>query len=361
MSAPWRPAGHGRARGRRHRAPAGRCVVVDDEDRENEGDLVLAAAKADARAARRSRSGTPPASSACRWRAPSWTGSGCRRWSRRNEDRKRHGLHRLGRRPRRHQHRHLGGRPRAHDPGAGRLGHRAARAGPARARVPAAGARRAACCSGPGTPRRPSTWAGWPGSTPAGVIAEMVNDDGSMMRLPRLREFADEHGLPVISIADLIDYRQRTRAAGRAGGARPGCRRRTASSTCVGYRDLVDGAEHVALVSALGQRRARRAGAAALRVPHRRRASARCAATAGRSSSGAAHGRRRGARRRGLPARPRGPGIGLLHKLAAYQLQDGGRDTVDAQPRARAARRRPRLRRRRADPRRPRRPGRCGC
>nr|WP_033420500.1 bifunctional 3,4-dihydroxy-2-butanone-4-phosphate synthase/GTP cyclohydrolase II [Nesterenkonia alba] len=45
------------------------------------------------------------------------------------------------------------------------------------------------------------------GHTEVGVIAELVHDDGSMMRLPALREFADEHGLAVISIADLIAYR----------------------------------------------------------------------------------------------------------------------------------------------------------
>lgn len=44
------------------------------------------------------------------------------------------------------------------------------------------------------------------GCTPVGVIAELVHDDGSMMRLPALREFADEHGLPLVSIEDLAAY-----------------------------------------------------------------------------------------------------------------------------------------------------------
>ena len=47
------------------------------------------------------------------------------------------------------------------------------------------------------------------GLTPAGVIAEIVNDDGSMARLPELRAFVDEHGLALVSIADLIAYRRR--------------------------------------------------------------------------------------------------------------------------------------------------------
>src|SRR5262249_32933087 len=46
------------------------------------------------------------------------------------------------------------------------------------------------------------------GLTPAGVLAEVVNDDGTMARLPALREFADAHGLALISIAQLIDYRR---------------------------------------------------------------------------------------------------------------------------------------------------------
>jgi 3,4-dihydroxy 2-butanone 4-phosphate synthase/GTP cyclohydrolase II len=48
------------------------------------------------------------------------------------------------------------------------------------------------------------------GSKPAGVICEITNDDGTMARLPELREMADEHGLKLISIADLIKYRRQT-------------------------------------------------------------------------------------------------------------------------------------------------------
>ena len=48
------------------------------------------------------------------------------------------------------------------------------------------------------------------GLTPAGALAEVVNDDGTMARLPELRAFADEHGLALISIAQLIEYRRHT-------------------------------------------------------------------------------------------------------------------------------------------------------
>ncbi|MFW5833522.1 MAG: 3,4-dihydroxy-2-butanone-4-phosphate synthase [Pseudomonadota bacterium] len=47
------------------------------------------------------------------------------------------------------------------------------------------------------------------GSAPVGVIGELVNDDGTVKRLPQCRAFAGEHGLKIVSIADLIDYRQR--------------------------------------------------------------------------------------------------------------------------------------------------------
>src|SRR6201991_2596591 len=48
------------------------------------------------------------------------------------------------------------------------------------------------------------------GLAPAGAVAEIFNDDGTMARLPQLRAFADEHGLVLISIAQLIEYRRRT-------------------------------------------------------------------------------------------------------------------------------------------------------
>src|SRR3546814_4228228 len=47
------------------------------------------------------------------------------------------------------------------------------------------------------------------GLTPAGVLVEVVNDDGTMKRGPQLRAFADEHGLAMISIDDLVRYRRR--------------------------------------------------------------------------------------------------------------------------------------------------------
>src|SRR6185295_11440359 len=85
------------------------------------------------------------------------------------------------------------------------------------------------------------------GLAPAGVIAEVVNDDGSMARLPQLREFADAHGLALVSIADLIAFRRRTETlVERVAETRLPTTH--GEFQAVGYRGTVDGIEHVALV-----------------------------------------------------------------------------------------------------------------
>ena len=68
------------------------------------------------------------------------------------------------------------------------------------------------------------------GLTPAGATRELVNDDGTMKRGVQLREFADEHGLALVSIEDLIRYRRPPRAPGAAGRRDPAPRRTSGSS-----------------------------------------------------------------------------------------------------------------------------------
>ncbi len=89
--------------------------------------------------------------------------------------------------------------------------------------------------------------AGMAGCTPAAVICEIMKDDGTMARLPDLQLFAAEHGLKIGTIADLIEYRSRTESLVRRIGSRP-------LNTAFGefqahaFRDDTSGAVHLALV-----------------------------------------------------------------------------------------------------------------
>lgn len=86
------------------------------------------------------------------------------------------------------------------------------------------------------------------GLTPAGVICEVMNDDGSMARLPELLAFAKEHGLKVGTIADLIAYRRRFEKLIEKVASAPFHSFYGGDLTIHVYRNLVDGGEHVALV-----------------------------------------------------------------------------------------------------------------
>jgi 3,4-dihydroxy 2-butanone 4-phosphate synthase/GTP cyclohydrolase II len=85
------------------------------------------------------------------------------------------------------------------------------------------------------------------GLTPAGVVCEVIGDDGTMMRLPALREFADQHGLALISIEQLIEHRRRTeRLVTRV--AETVIPNAYGNWRAYGYRSDMDGAEHLVLV-----------------------------------------------------------------------------------------------------------------
>lgn len=85
------------------------------------------------------------------------------------------------------------------------------------------------------------------GLHPAGALAEMVNDDGTMMDAAQCRDFADAHGLLLISIADLIRHRGGSEKLIERGAVTP-LPTEHGDFTIIGYRSLVDGTEHAALV-----------------------------------------------------------------------------------------------------------------
>lgn len=167
------------------------------------------------------------------------------------------------------------------------------------------------------------------GLQPAAALMEIMSDDGSMMRLPELRKKADEWGMKLISIADLVAYRNRTESLIEQ-GVEVDLPTKWGHFRAIPFRQKSNGLEHIALVK--GDLKG--SDEPALVRVHSSCATgdifSSCRCDCGEQLHRAMQAVEKEGRGAIVYLMQEGRGIGLMEKMKAYKLQEEGMDTVDA-------------------------------